>query len=624
MKSNNLSSILSDGMILQRGDKTKIFGSAIKNTTVEVEFLGEIYKTVSNEEGTWSILLNKLEAGGPYEMIIRAEEEIIIKDILIGEVWLCGGQSNMEFTIKDVMELYEDEVLSYKNNNIRQFCTSKEYNFNGPMNKVYESSWKTLNEKNSLDFTAVGYFFAKELYNEYKVPIGLISTAVGGTPIESWISEEKLKKFERFDETISECKDKEYVSSVQQSDDYRINGWYQELNDNDEGLINKWYDEEIEDFTWDEFVIPGMWKDTVLDKFNGSVWFRKKVFLSKENIKAKSKLYLGSIIDADEVYINGNLIGKTEFRYPARIYNVNNEVFKEGINVISVRVISNTGIGGFIKDKSYKMVFEEEEINLEGGWKYKIGHKMPINYDRTFFQFKPIGFYNSIIYPLRNYNIAGVIWYQGESNTGYANDYEELFETMINEWRENWEFEEMPFLYAQLTNYSAPEDSALLDNWARLREAQRRVLKLSNTGMAVTIDIGEYNDLHPLNKKEVGRRLSLLAKGKVYNQKIISSAPMYSRMTKEDNKIILHFSNKKSKLISIRGDLNNFEISNENDKFYKGRAIIDGDKIVVWNNKIKNPKNVRYAWSNSPKDIINLYNDEGLPLSPFTTEIQYI
>lgn len=622
MERNNLSSILSDGMVLQRGDKTKIFGTTVENSKIEVWFLGEKYETVSNGKGKWSILLNKLEAGGPYEMVIKGEEEITIKDILIGDVWLCSGQSNMELQIERVMELYEEEILNYSNNNIRQFCTTKNYVFSEPKDDLDEGSWKDLNQENSLEFTAVGYFFAKELYEKYKVPIGLISTAVGGTPIESWISEKKLESFGRFNEIISKCKDSEYVSTVQKDDDSRINNWYEELNLNDEGLINKWYLENFDESNWNEFVIPGMWKDTCLDKFNGAVWFKKEVFLSKELLDSNVKVYLGSIVDGDEVYINGVLVGKTEYRYPPRIYNVNKEIFKEGRNVITIRVISNTGIGGFIKDKSYKLLFENGEVDLSGGWKYKIGHKMNFNYDRVFFQFKPIGFYNSVVYPLRNYSISGVIWYQGESNTGYPNDYEELFETMVSEWREIWNDEELPFLYVQLANYLAPEDSPLLDNWAKLREAQRRSLKIKNTGMAVAIDIGEYNDLHPLNKKEVGRRLALLAEDKVYNENIISTAPIYIKMNKEENKLILNFENNESGLISIRGDLNNFEISDDKGKFYKANAIIKGESIVVWNSKINNPMNVRYAWNNSPRDV-NLYNKEGLPVAPFTTEIKY-
>ncbi|MDU5262148.1 MAG: sialate O-acetylesterase, partial [Clostridium celatum] len=209
------------------------------------------------------------------------------------------------------------------------------------------------------------------------------------------------------------------------------------------------------------------------------------------------------------------------------------------------------------------------------------------------------------------------------SNTSYPEDYEELFETLINKWRENWNDKDLPFLYVQLANYLAPEDSPLLDNWAKVREAQRRILRIKNTGMAVAIDIGEYNDLHPLNKKEVGRRLALLAQDKFYNEQIISSAPMYTKKDIEDNKIILHFSDSESGLVSIKGDLNNFEISDEYGRFYKANAKIRGNLIEVWSNKVNNPNNVRYAWKNSPNNI-NLYNREGLPISPFTTEINYL
>ena len=295
---------------------------------------------------------------------------------------------------------------------------------------------------------------------------------------------------------------------------------------------------------------------------------------------------------------------------------------KEGRNVIAVRVISNTGIGGFIKDKAYKLVFDNEEIELSGAWKYKIGCKMNSNFDRTFFQYMPTGLYNSVIYPLKDYAISGAIWYQGESNTGYPDDYEELFETLLKEWRNNWNIGDFPFLYVQLANYSEPSQIKVGDDWARLREAQRRSLKNNNTGMAVTIDIGENNELHPFNKKEVARRLALLAINKLYGEDIVCNGPLYKEMRKDKNKIKIYFYNSESELLSIKGDLENFMICGEDNRYYKANAEIIEDYIEVWSREVENPKNVRYAWRNGPENI-NLYNREGLPASPFTTEIEF-
>ena len=621
MSDISLSSILSDGMVIQRGNKTKIYGKAQKNKKIKVKFLNEIYETYSDREGKWQVKLNYLQPGGPYDMVIISENEIRIKDILIGDVWLCSGQSNMELPIERVMDLYQEEVSEYSNSNIRQFLASKNYNFQGPQEDLEYGAWKSATGDAVLEFSAVGYFFAKELYKRYKVPIGLISTAVGGTPIESWISEEELKKFNRLDDLIASCKDENYVKTKQKEDDERINSWFETRDLMDEGF-NKWNSDNLDDNNWSEFVIPGMWRDTILDKVNGVVWFRKEFYLSKSLSDSEAKLYLGNIIDADEAYINGVLVGKTEYRYPPRKYLIRKELLKEGRNVIALRITSCTSIGGFICDKPYKLVFDNEEVELSGGWKYKIGCKMDSNFDRTHFEYMPTGLYNSVIYPLKDYAISGVIWYQGESNTGYPDDYEELFEILVKEWRSNWEIGDFPFLYVQLANYSDPSNVSVDINWARLREAQRRSLKNINTGMVVTIDIGENNELHPFNKKEVARRLALLAVNKFYGEDIVCNGPLYKEAKKNKNKIDIFFENSKSQLLNIRGDLKNFEICGDDNIYYQANAIIIDDYIEVWSSKVDNPKSVRYAFKDGA-NYINLYNKEGLPASPFTTEDKF-
>ena len=621
MKDIKLSNIFRDGMVLQRGEKTRVFGEAEKNSKIKIEFLNEEYETITDENGKWNILLKKLNFGGPYDMIIYGKEKIVIRDILIGDVWLCSGQSNMELPISRVLRKFEDEILTYENNNIRQFTFNREYNFNNKVESLENGTWLKVNKEEVLDFSAVGYFYAKELYEKYKVPIGLISTAVGGSPIEAWMSEESLAKYPRFNEDIFKCKDDEYVKQKQKDDDDKINSWYNTLNLKDEGLINKYNSEYLDESKWKNIIIPGMWKDTDLKGFKGSVWFRKEVFISKEDIDKKSKIYMGCIIDADEVYINEELVGRTEYRYPPREYEIKEGLLKEGRNIISVRVISNNGIGGFIQDKDYKIIFDDEsEIGLSGVWKYKIGCEMSVTPDRTFFQYMPTGLYNGVIYPLRNYNMCGVIWYQGESNTGYMNDYKDLFVDLVNEWRSLWNIGEFPFLYVQLANYRDPNEVGVHCGWAEFREIQRKCLDVNNTGMVISIDIGEYNDLHPLNKKEVGRRLALLARKLHYKEDLVYSSPMYKGMIIENNKIAIHLDTFGSKLLSIGGDINNFEIADESENYYKANAKILKDYIEVWSEKVKKPKYVRYSWCNTPFGI-NLYNDEGLPVEPFHTKI---
>ncbi|OOM78780.1 glycosyl hydrolases family 2, sugar binding domain [Clostridium puniceum] len=621
----SLSCLLSDGMVLQRGNQTKISGKANKSEQLKIEFLGQTYESTADGNGKWEVNFHILEAGGPYEMVItdNHNNKRRIKDILIGDVWVCSGQSNMELPVNRVIDLYEEEIYGYLNPNIRQFFTEQNYNFENPQEDLSGGSgWKSVTPESALEFSAVGYFFAKELYDKYKVPIGLIATAVGGTPVEAWISEKSLQKFPRFKDIINNCKDAFYINKVMKEDEKRINAWYQKIDATDEGYKNennRWYEEEYDDVKWNGFFIPQEWKNTQLDKLNGAVWFRKEIYVPASMVNCKAKLFLGAIIDSDTAYINGEFVGKTEYRYPPRKYDLPKGILKEGKNIIALRVISNTSIGEFIKDKPYKLIANNQEIDLTGEWKFQIGCKMELLEGQTFFQYKPTGLYNGVISPLKKYAIKGVIWYQGESNTDYPNDYEELFTILIKEWREEWNIGEFPFLYVQLANYMKPSEVCGESNWAKLRDLQRRVLKVKNTAMAVAIDLGEYNDLHPMNKKDVGKRLALTAEKFAYGEEVIYSGPLYQSMKKNGKEIQLYFSNIGSGLVAKGEKLKHFAICGKDKKYVPAEAFIEGEFVKVYNKNIQNPIGVRYCFADNPAEV-TLYNKEGLPASPFCTD----
>lgn len=613
-----LQSILSNGMVLQRGDNTKIYGKATPNEKITIKFLHEIYETFSNENGDFEVKLNNIKAGGPYEMIIKGQgEEQKIKNILIGDVYLCSGQSNMQLPINRVFDKYKDEILNYANDNIRQFITSPDYNFHGVQEELGEGTWKSLNFDNVLDFGAAAYFFAKELYAKYEVPIGIILTAVGGTPIEAWISEEKLKEFPMLDEEIEQCKNDEYVKEVKKSDENRINSWYKALNEKDIGL-NKYEKEDFDDSSWNEFDVPNkLSTNSELDNINGAVWFRKEINVPRSMAEKDAKLYLGTIVDGDITYVNGVEVGHIDYRYPPRKYNIPKGILKCGKNLITVRVIINRSSGEFIQDKKYSLFNENEEIDLKGKWKYKIGCTMDYLENMTFFEYKCSGLYNGVIYPLRKYAVKSVLWYQGESNTHYTKNYESLFKTLINNWRETFNNKDLPFLYVQLPNCDDYEGI----KWAEIREAQRNALSIESTGMAVTIDIGEYNDLHPLNKKDVGKRLAYLARNIIYHEDIICNSPLYERYEKvQDNKIRLYFNLFKSKLVLKDDKLSGFSVCGEDNKFIDADAKIVGNCIEVSTNKIDKIKIIRYCYEASPK-YVTLFNEEGLPAAPFQVTI---
>lgn len=618
--------LISDGMVLQRDKDIKIWGWALPGETVTVSFMGQTYSSTADAKGKWEVLLPKLPAGGPHSMEITASQQrIIVKDILIGDVWVCSGQSNMVIPMERVKDIYEDEIAHCDNPLIRQFTVPDRYDFNGPREDLDGGIWEPLNADTVLRFSAVGYFFAKALFAKYGIPIGLIKACVGGTPVEAWMSEEVVRQFPGNMEIVEQLRVDGYIDSIKQMEEAKVRAWYESIDENDKGIQKDhvpWFAPEYDASDWARVKLPASWKEMGLDSIKGAVWFRKEIDVPAFMAGKPAKLYMGTIVDSDRTYVNGVLVGSTSYRYPPRKYEVPAGLLKAGKNVITVRVISNDGNGEFVKGKIYKLFGHGYEINLEGEWQYRVGAAIDEPLPTvTFFQYKPTGLFNGMIAPLLNYGIKGVIWYQGESNTDDPKGYCEKFCAMIADWRKKWGQGDFPFLYVQLANFMEAKDQPSESQWAQLREEQRRALCLPNTGMAVAIDLGEWNDLHPLNKKDVGERLALLARKLAYGEKdLVASGPLYKSMRVESNKAIIEFSNIGSGLmVKGGGQLKHFAIAGRDKKFVWAKAIIEDDRVVVWHDDIPNPVAVRYAWADNPEGA-NLYNREGLPASPFTTE----
>lgn len=616
--------LISDDMVLQRDSEIKIWGWAASDEKISLQFIDSIYKATANHNGEWSIILMGLKAGGPYKMQISASNVIIISDILVGDVWVCSGQSNMELPMRRVSPIYQTEIANSENKFIRQFIVPQKYNFNEPQENLSAGAWKSANPESILDFSAVAYFFAKELYNTYKVPIGLINASLGGSPAEAWLSEKTLKKFPAYYQEAQKFKDSALINQIEYQDRVRIQSWYKLLRRKDEGYqnLNKtWFDTTLNTSDWTWMRIPGYWANTSLGAVNGAVWFRKEIQLSKSLAGHKARLILGRIVDADSVFINGVFVGSTAYQYPPRRYDIPMGLLKEGKNLVVIRVISNSGNGGFVSDKPYELIIGEKSIDLKGDWQYKLGARMEPLGSQAFIRYKPLGLYNAMINPLLNYRIKGIIWYQGESNAERPAEYKDLFPSLIQDWRTNWKQGDFPFIFVQLANFMEPKNQPGESNWALLREAQLKTLSLPNTGMAVIIDIGEWNDIHPLDKKDVGKRLALAAQRVAYkNEEVVYSGPSYQSMKIEGNKVILNFTNAGSGLIAKgRGELKYFAISGADKQFFWAKAKILGDEVIVWNDTVFNPVAVRYAWADNPQGA-NLYNKEGLPASPFRTD----
>jgi sialate O-acetylesterase len=608
-------------VVLQRNEELKIWGWAAANEKVKLIFKAKEYFTTADNLGKWIIKLPKQAAGGPYQLEFKASNVITVSDVLFGDVWVCSGQSNMELPMERVKGKYEAVIKNATNSSIRQFLVPDKYDFKSELEDFDSGSWVSCSPENVLNFSAVAYFFAKSISEKYNVPIGLINTSLGGSPVEAWMSEEALKPFPLAYQEVQKFKNDSLIDAIQQKDQKRNDDWYAEINSKDNGLSNNkpiWNQLTTDDSDWKEMQIPGYWADGALGNVNGVVWFRKEITIPKSAAGKAAKLVLGRIVDQDFVYINEDFVGTTGYQYPPRIYPVNANVLKEGKNTITVRVINNSGRGGFVLDKPYYLVVEKDTIKLQGAWKYKLGTEMKPLAGPTFIRWKPAGLYNAMIAPLLNFKIKGAIWYQGESNTSNPSNYNKTFPAMIANWRARWTQGNFPFLFVQLANFMEEKSIPAESNWAALRQAQLESLAVPNTGMAVAIDLGEWNDIHPLNKEDVGKRLALQAQRIAYHEKNdMASGPIPDNYNFAKDYVMISFKNIGKGLISKgSSELNYFSISNDGKNFVWAKAQIIENQVKVWNDSIQNPIIVRYAWADNPQTA-NLFSREGLPATPF-------
>jgi len=617
--------LVRDSMILQRDTKIKIWGWASNGEKISIKFNKKNYKTKADANGNWSVFLSPLKAGGPYTMDIEGKNKISLKEILIGDVWFCSGQSNMvhQMNIHDVT--YAKDIAEANYPEIRQFWIPTLTSLQGPKDDFPAGNWVPAIGDQVRPFSAVAFFFARDLYEKYHVPIGIINSSVGGTPIEAWTSEEGLKEFSAIQTTIQKNKDTAYVNGLARSAmAANANRSMQVL---DKGMMEpvKWYDNAYVPKGWRPINIPGYWEDQGIKDLNGVVWYRKEINIPASMTGKPAKVFLGRIVDADALYINGKQVGLTAYQYPQRRYPVAADVLKAGKNIFVIRVTNTAGKGGFVPDKPYCVFADNDTVDLKGTWQYKVGEvfqpraggpgAFPINA-----QNQPTALYNAMVAPAINYTIKGFLWYQGEANAGRAEEYAKLQPAQIIDWRNKWNQGELPFLYVQLPGFMDYNYLPSESGWATLRESQLKSLSVPNTAMAVAIDAGEWNDIHPDNKKIVGDRLALAAEKMVYGENVVASGPIYQSYATEGNKIVISFSNVGSGLTTNDGEeLSEFAIAGADKKFIWAKAKIEGNKVIVWNDSISDPKYVRYAWADNPVNP-NLFNKEGFPASPFRTE----
>ena len=613
--------LISDGMVLQRDTALSVWGVAEPGDEVAVTFRGQSVSTHATKDGRWRVELSSRPAGGPFEMTIASGEETLhLQDILVGDVWVCSGQSNMEWVVADSVNAPAEMALA-SDPSIRHFKVPRSWAAE-PRETLAGGSWEPADSDHVGDFTAVGYFFARQLRLDVDVPIGLINTSWGGSRIEPWMSAAALglddeglrREFE---------KERDYEQEVRQMIAERVG----DVPDRDRGLVEGravWASPQLDDTSWEQMPVPAAWEGAGYPGMDGIAWYRTAFFLTAEEAREGVRLGLGAIDDSDITWVNGHEVGRTQMAWnQPRVYEVPSASLVSGTNVIAVRVEDTGGGGGIQGDPALLFVEVGGHLrSLVGMWKFALGvvtvnledHKREV----------PTVLYNHMIHPLQQFPIKGVLWYQGESNTGEEDAfiYRELFVDMISDWRGGWDVKDLPFLWVQLASYLPPPAEPVESSWAVLRESQSKALALPRTAQVLAIDAGEANDVHPRDKQILGYRLALAARGVAYGQEVVFSGPVYRSHEVKEGRFLITFAHVGEGLVGkdpAGPRLRGFIIAGEDRRFVWANATIEGDRVVVWNSEVPEPVAVRYAWADNPEGA-NLYNREGLPASPFRTD----
>lgn len=616
--------IFSNHSVLQRDQPVKVWGSATPNSEVNVQFGNQNVNATADNAGKWLVTLSAMSANKNAEMLtVKSGTQIIVlNDILVGDVWLCSGQSNMEWRLKDANNA-PTEIAAANYPLIRHFKVPLELEFS-QQKDLNGGKWEVATPETAAEFTAVGYFFARHLQKELDVPIGLLNSSWGGSQVESWISGNAIKNSEVLG-YYAALMPNSWDEDAKQTEQKLINRIYGSSNvDIDKVNENEYLNPTYDYDKWLNINAPGQWKWSGLPSFLGTVYLQKFVEIPETFTNQLTEFSFGNTSGAFELMVNGKTVFKG-FAFGKISTKLPSGTFKRGANNILIKVSENNdngwkwmGFGGNENDFYVKTEVEKIPLNDEV-WKMIPSWKSERNYTRWMNNAGSI-IYNAMIAPITDYGIKGAIWYQGESNASRAFQYRKSFPLMIENWRKDWGYD-FPFFTVQLSSYGGFQSSNEGSNWAELREAQTMTLQLPKTGMAVTTDIGNPDDIHPTNKQDVGKRLALSALKVAYDKNLVFSGPMYKSVVLTKGKAVLSFENVGSGLMAKDkyGYLQGFEIAGSDQKFYYAKAEIQGDNVIVNHPMVRDPKAIRYGWTNSPIDA-NLFNIEDLPASPFRTD----
>lgn len=656
LKNNSLHlpRLFSEGMVLQRSAKTRIWGWCGGNESVVVMLCDreEILASDSAEaddSGFWEVFLDLSKAGSGYVLEVKTGGGTCqkITDVAVGEVWLCSGQSNMELPIRRIRDRFPEEAADCEDDGLRIFKIMEHSEFREPLKDALSGEWKKSTAENVLDFSGLTWFYGRFLRRAQKVPVGLINVSLGGTPIEAWMGKEALKGEEDLLEMVRLYASEGFMEQKQRQDEEAARAWMCECREADRGLSEKWYQAEKtgqktgqkdcgeEKTAWRKITLPGRLSERGLHEFKGVIWLKKRFHVPEEMAGKAAKLWLGTLTDSDETYINGTRVGETGYQYPPRKYEIPEGILQTGENEVTIRLTCNSGNGRMTPDKPCRIFTERQCVELAGEWEYRIGAVMerPAP-EADFVSWKPTGVYNGMLAPCRGYTIKGFVWYQGESNDKAPQFYEKRLKRLISDWRRQWGQGDIPFLAAQLPGFEIdlPADSG----WPVLREAQRRVMEMPHTAVTVNLDLGEWNDLHPLNKKDVAYRLSLAARALAYGEDVAWQGPVAQFCRVEGENLRIHFTETGAELLTVDGrPPEEFEAAGEDGRYYPVEARIEGNSVILinrssrekfaerkslWKKFPRELKKVRYAWRNCP-DRGLLCNAAGLLASPFEMEV---
>lgn len=515
-----LPQIISDGMVVQRDRPLTLWGTADPGEEIDIKVAkGKKTTVTASPDGTWRAELPALKTGKTYTIEIGDKT---VTDVAVGDVLLCSGQSNMELPVNRVTDMFAEEIASYRNPSIRHFVVPKEFEFGAGRTDVSPTRWKSVDE-DAMNFSALAYFTAKAMNEKTGLPVGIINASWGGTPVEAWISEEKIAAFPRALNEMRLYTDEGYRNRIKALEGENYGHWNATLWSADPGLHGdrKWFDPDLDDSAWavtdlisgkfTDGTVTGndSWSNDGLNPVNGSHWFRKNIDLPASMAGKEGIIRMGCIVDADSVYVNGTFVGTTGYQYPPRIYKIPAGILREGKNNVTVRLISQNGNPHFVAEKPYKIIVGDKTVSLEGEWRYRLGAAMPHGPGMMFYCYVPTVLYKGMISPVINYPVRGTVWYQGESNVSRRNEYAPLLKTMIANWREASGDAQMPFYIVELADFLHPSDKGGRAAWAEMRKVQAQVADETDNAVLIrNSDLGEWNDIHPLDKKTLGNRVA--------------------------------------------------------------------------------------------------------------------